>query len=166
MSIDFFNKFSAIHRGTLKVAMGVTMNLYSYFTPAVGFADRKALKNEGQSQSVIALIADGVGFEPTEGFPSAVFKTAAFNHSATHPYSARRGGIVTQHLPQGKTFSDNSSLAAGSARCRLRRPLPLTRERLSPYGACTPGGLPGVDTVPGNPPPSPHEAASLNNIAR
>ena len=29
--------------------------------------------------------ADGVGFEPTEGSPSAVFKTAAFNRSATHP---------------------------------------------------------------------------------
>jgi hypothetical protein len=29
--------------------------------------------------------AEGVGFEPTEGFPSAVFKTAAFDHSATPP---------------------------------------------------------------------------------
>ncbi len=30
-------------------------------------------------------LADGVGFEPTERCRSAVFKTAAFDHSATHP---------------------------------------------------------------------------------
>jgi hypothetical protein len=32
------------------------------------------------------LMAEEVGFEPTEGYkPSAVFKTAAFNRSATLP---------------------------------------------------------------------------------
>jgi hypothetical protein len=32
-------------------------------------------------------LADGVGFEPTRGQkPLAVFKTAALNHSATHPF--------------------------------------------------------------------------------
>lgn len=31
------------------------------------------------------LLADGVGFEPTDGCPSLVFKTSALNHSATHP---------------------------------------------------------------------------------
>src|SRR3954452_20864744 len=30
-------------------------------------------------------LADGVGFEPTRGCPLAVFKTAAIDHSATHP---------------------------------------------------------------------------------
>ncbi len=30
-------------------------------------------------------MADGVGFEPTEGCPSTVFKTAAIDHSAIHP---------------------------------------------------------------------------------
>ena len=29
--------------------------------------------------------ADGVGFEPTVGCPTLVFKTSAFDHSATHP---------------------------------------------------------------------------------
>ena len=29
--------------------------------------------------------ADGVGFEPTVGCPTPVFKTGAFDHSATHP---------------------------------------------------------------------------------
>ena len=29
--------------------------------------------------------AEGVGFEPTDAFTSAVFKTAALNHSATLP---------------------------------------------------------------------------------
>jgi hypothetical protein len=30
-------------------------------------------------------VADGVGFEPTRGCPLPVFKTGAFNRSATHP---------------------------------------------------------------------------------
>lgn len=30
-------------------------------------------------------MTEGVGFEPTDGFPSAVFKTAAINHSTTPP---------------------------------------------------------------------------------
>ena len=34
-------------------------------------------------------LAEGVGFEPTEPFGSAVFKTAAFNRSATPPDSAK-----------------------------------------------------------------------------
>ena len=33
-------------------------------------------------------MAEGVGFEPTEGYePSTVFKTAAFNRSATPPWN-------------------------------------------------------------------------------
>ena len=35
-------------------------------------------------------MAEGVGFEPTEPFGSAVFKTAAFNRSATPPGSVVR----------------------------------------------------------------------------
>ena len=31
------------------------------------------------------LLAEGVGFEPTIGFPMPVFKTGAFNRSATPP---------------------------------------------------------------------------------
>ena len=31
-------------------------------------------------------MAVGQGFEPREGFPSTVFKTAAFDHSASPPY--------------------------------------------------------------------------------
>ena len=47
------------------------------------------------------MMAVGVGFEPTEGFPSTVFKTAAFDHSASPPKSlqqlllAREGRIIT-----------------------------------------------------------------------
>ncbi len=36
-------------------------------------------------------MAEGVGFEPTDGRPSPVFKTGAFNHSATLPYQRLRG---------------------------------------------------------------------------
>ena len=31
------------------------------------------------------MVAEGVGFEPTEVLPSTVFKTAAFDHSAIPP---------------------------------------------------------------------------------
>ena len=34
----------------------------------------------------LQTLAEAVGFEPTEGCPSTVFKTAAFNHSATPPH--------------------------------------------------------------------------------
>lgn len=36
-------------------------------------------------------MADGVGFEPTRSCLLAVFKTAAFNRSATHPHE---GGLI------------------------------------------------------------------------
>ena len=32
-------------------------------------------------------LAEAVGFEPTNGYPLLVFKTSAFNHSATLPLS-------------------------------------------------------------------------------
>ena len=35
-------------------------------------------------------MAVGVGFEPTEGHPSTVFKTAAFDHSASPPKKSRQ----------------------------------------------------------------------------
>ena len=46
--------------------------------------------NEGQ----IDKLADGVGFEPTRSRPLPVFKTGAFNRSATHPASLFRAGTV------------------------------------------------------------------------
>ena len=33
----------------------------------------------------VSFITERVGFEPTDAFTSAVFKTAAINHSATFP---------------------------------------------------------------------------------
>jgi len=33
----------------------------------------------------VGVVAEGVGFEPTEVLPSTVFKTAAFDHSAIPP---------------------------------------------------------------------------------
>src|SRR5688572_24017956 len=46
-------------------------------------------------------MAERVGFEPTEGYPSAVFKTAAINHSTTSPCCGVRwnGG---RSAPAGK----------------------------------------------------------------
>jgi hypothetical protein len=45
----------------------------------------------GETAALIAIrsnLAEGVGFEPTVGCPTAVFKTAAFVHSATPPRRA------------------------------------------------------------------------------
>lgn len=41
------------------------------------------------AQSHLDHIAEGVGFEPTEACTSTVFKTAAFNRSATPPHYTR-----------------------------------------------------------------------------
>lgn len=62
-----------------------------------GASSRKSPQYRGNSvQSCYGLVkrgsvAEGVGFEPTDGCPSAVFKTAAIDHSATLP----RSGIAT-----------------------------------------------------------------------
>ena len=48
--------------------------------------------------------ADGVGFEPTVGCPTLVFKTSAFDHSATHPL------IDFLHLPETERSETNASV--------------------------------------------------------
>ena len=39
-------------------------------------------------------MAEGVGFEPTNGFPLPVFKTGALNHSATPPEKIHLPSLV------------------------------------------------------------------------
>lgn len=46
------------------------------------------------------MLAEGVGFEPTNACASAVFKTAAFNHSATLPDGEKRYFNETASLKQ------------------------------------------------------------------
>ena len=41
--------------------------------------------DQGKSYKINGLVAEGVGFEPTDACTSAVFKTAAIDHSATLP---------------------------------------------------------------------------------
>ena len=43
----------------------------------------------------LTLLAEEVGFEPTEPFSSTVFKTAAFNHSAIPPFMF---SVAQQHV--------------------------------------------------------------------
>ena len=38
-----------------------------------------------RATAALHTVAERVGFEPTDAFTSAVFKTAAINHSATSP---------------------------------------------------------------------------------
>ena len=44
-------------------------------------------------------MADGVGFEPTDSRPSLVFKTSAFNRSATHPKKRMTADKYRQQRP-------------------------------------------------------------------
>src|SRR5690348_11405269 len=48
-----------------------------------------------RSTKFLRRLADGVGFEPTDACTSPVFKTGAFNPSATHPSGACRGRSLT-----------------------------------------------------------------------
>src|SRR5690606_24494819 len=48
------------------------------------------LPAEPNGANFMKLLAEGVGFEPTDACTSAVFKTAAIDHSATLPSSAFR----------------------------------------------------------------------------
>lgn len=43
---------------------------------------------------MLAALAEGVGFEPTDACASPVFKTGAIDHSATLPASAVNAGAA------------------------------------------------------------------------
>jgi hypothetical protein len=58
-----------------------------------------------------ALVADGVGFEPTNPCGLAVFKTAALNRSATHPAAQQCRPKSTQRSPV-RPMDANSSVDA------------------------------------------------------
>ena len=49
-------------------------------------------------------MAERVGFEPTEGCPSTVFKTAAFDHSATSPGLGRLSYLAAVRAASGSAF--------------------------------------------------------------
>ena len=48
-------------------------------------------------------MAEGVGFEPTVGFPTSVFKTDAIDHSATPPDAGSRGGFPFRSRASSKS---------------------------------------------------------------
>jgi hypothetical protein len=52
------------------------------------------------------MLADGVGFEPTRGCPLPVFKTGAFNRSATHPCLGNQSLKTGAWRRQGKLAPD------------------------------------------------------------
>ena len=55
------------------------------FTSASCLADQDCLNSR---------LAEGVGFEPTDGYPSLVFKTSAIDHSATLPLCVNSSGSL------------------------------------------------------------------------
>ena len=63
----------------------------TYFLREAGVSQRlrtlhRQLGEQAEFQHrLLFLLAEAVGFEPTNGYPLLVFKTSAFNHSATLP---------------------------------------------------------------------------------
>ena len=58
-------------------------------------------------------LAEGVGFEPTDGRPSTVFKTVALSRSATPP---RSGRIIATLFPTVNHPSNQLAIFATKAR--------------------------------------------------
>lgn len=73
-------------------------------------------------------LAEGVGFEPTDGCPSPVFKTGALNRSATPP--AR----TTLPMPAGASQASAPVSGAGSSEYPRSRPARRSRFRAAPAG--------------------------------
>ena len=48
----------------------------------------------GKTMSYLSYLAEGQGFEPWEGCPSLVFKTSAFDRSATPPRCGRVRSVI------------------------------------------------------------------------
>ena len=57
--------------------------------------------------SRISILADSVGFEPTEPFGSLVFKTSAIDHSTNYPNLAEEVGFEPTTTPLTAESSTN-----------------------------------------------------------
>ncbi len=95
------------------------------------------------------ILADEVGFEPTEPFGSLVFKTSALNHSATHPHRHPGPQPRRVHGPAGsdpaacaRLDSGRAIRPAGAPRSRSRRSR-SRRPRGCPRNARRPCRIPG-----------------------
>src|SRR4030067_897878 len=67
-------------------------------------------------------LAEGVGFEPTEAYASAVFKTAAFSRSAIPPQSSTYSNSLLR-VPS-KTGGKLENPRGGGTRKKCRRAVP------------------------------------------
>ena len=56
-------------------------------------------------------VAERVGFEPTDGYPSAVFKTAAINRSTTSPLCVAGGKVGAEAAGASRKWEDLSGAA-------------------------------------------------------
>src|SRR5205085_760380 len=89
------------------------------------------------------LLAEGVGFEPTEPCGSAVFKTAALNHSAIPPRDCR----AADYCHPEEAAQSRRSAADATAPCRVARTsggranLPFLSSGLKREGAETRRGI-------------------------
>ena len=67
------------------LVVGITAPIKIPHRPGFSAANFSAQGGKYINYKLLFLLAEGVGFEPTDGCPSLVFKTSAFNHSATLP---------------------------------------------------------------------------------
>ncbi len=89
-------------------------------------------KNKRPQKGPLIFLAERVGFEPTKGYkPLLVFKTSAFDHSATSPVSGRatahfaRTGSRIQYTPALKNRACSPYLPITTK--QLCEPLPTVR---------------------------------------
>ncbi len=88
------------------------------------------------------MLAEGVGFEPTDSRPSTVFKTVAFNRSATLPALIFGAGALNRSAPPPKGGHYTASQESDKVLIGAYR---LCADRLSADGLCT---LSARDQVP------------------
>jgi rare lipoprotein A len=85
-------------------------------------------------------LAEGVGFEPTvELAPTAVFKTAALNHSATLPGVWRKTNTSSEYFPQGRygrasprVVDNGRAVPRGGGRRLVGKPYTIAGKRYFP----------------------------------
>ncbi len=94
-------------------------------------------KSSGMNRRTDLHMAERVGFEPTEACTSLVFKTRAFNHSATFPYLKYykiKVNTRQDNYPIALSVSSKTAFSAASAcSCRLASSFSAARLNFSSW---------------------------------
>ncbi len=150
-----FADFKAARQATLKLAEGVGLRGPSWPTslrdsPSLALSAHPCAPSRTQMgcsshpfadfkaacQATLKL-AEGVGFEPTDGFPSPVFKTGALNRSATLPFALLESSSCPNTHAEARCWSLQvgsrpASIARGRSSLSAHAPTCASRNRASP----------------------------------